>query len=1475
MKIFTKFLPIISLILIQTISNAQIISVGSGSYTTAFPGTDAAGRNTYPSGSPNVSGVAATKPVPTNDWWSSLIKNNFVTNLFNYPLAFKTSATGLVVCYITAPSGGGGSSQPVSDVNPIIVGVSNLNVSKATVSDYSDWTVTTNWNGSGHDFNTTIGMGMPFVYFIKGGSDVAQVVVNSGSVTINSEILLITGSQNSSNYAIYAPAGSTWTQSGTTYTSSLNGKNYWSMAFLPPGVSNSLTVATEYKKYAYVFPTSTKASWNYNQATSVVHTNFSVSYDVKEGTDTLVLQGLLPHQWGYLASDSPQPLAYSYPSIRGEIKTLAGNNFAVENTFYGILPTLPYLDNYSPGFSPVTLNEKINLIENDVLSTWTDSYNEGQVMNRLIQTARIADIMGNTGARDKMVETIKTRLENWLTAEPGEVAFLFYYNSTWSTLIGYPAGYGQDGSLNDHHFHWGYFIHAAAFIEQFHPGWAADWGPMINMLIRDCADSDRNDPLFPFLRNFSPYAGHCWADGFAASPFGNNQESSSESMQFNSSLIHWGTMIGNNAIRDLGIYLYTTEQTAIDEYWFDKNHRTLKPEYNFSMVSRIWGNGYDNQTFWTGDIAAMYGIEMYPMHGGSLYLGRDTNYVKGLWTEITNNTGILRNEADPNLWHDVMWEYLSFIDPAKSIELYNSYPERSLKFGISDAQTYHWLHSMNALGRINGSIKADYPIAAVFIQNGDTTYVAHNYGSAPIVVHFSNDYALSVPAFRMATSRDIDVSGIISSSYPEAYANGSVILTVSTQGSGISKVEFFDGNKFIDSVNSNSYKLTASSLQPGVHNFYAKIYSGDLFNVTNIIKVIVGGQVPYLGMPFQIPGTIEPGYYDMFEGGIGQDICYYDISPLNESGDFRPGEYVDAALDATEGAIVGYISDGEWLEYTINVSNAGIYNLSFRYSSGNTGGGGPFHLEMDGDTIGSEISVASTGNWSTWSTKAVGNIPFTSGEHVLRIAFDKGGYNLGKLTFSYQSALPYQPPIANAGANVIIVLPQSIALLNGSASTVANGKTLLCEWSENYGPTIADISDSSLLSPSVTGLTEGVYSFEIRISDGTYTDKDEVKVIVSANARLKPMISIISPANNSSVTENTTIHIITYTSDLDGQVMKVELFIDTIKVSESSEFPFSYDWNAALGNHIITARAIDNDTLSTTSDTINITVSPAPSCTGGPSSGDYTYMFSPDNTNPTLTFIPGQAGVGSPTCILYYGTSAGGPFPGYNVKPNIPYSITAAKGTKLYFYYTYTGKDGFEHNTSATKHTFVVGYCSGYVAQNHAPIANAGSDKTLILPKNSIILNGSGTDPDGDTISYLWSKKSGPDAVLTNITSSNLDVSNLQEGAYVFTLTISDSHGASASDDVTVVVEPATEINVVQANPKLAYFPNPVEDILNFSIPVNNGSISLTDITGKQIVHLTVSNEIQKLDVKELSKGIYIVTINNNGIISHFKIMKK
>jgi endo-1,3(4)-beta-glucanase len=1215
---FTTLILFIAFIFSQT-AFSQITQVGSGSYTNTFPGTDSAGRNGYPSGAPQLSGNALGKPVPTNDWWSKLVKEDHADNLFNYPMTLKTTNTGLIVTYI--PWGVIGDSMPIE------VGLTGLNTTKTMVSDYSDWTVTMNWKDNNHELKTTAGIGMPFLYFEKDADDVVEIKVNLGNTTISNELLIIENATSGADFVFYAPVGSTWSQSGTTFTSTLNGNDYWSMAMLPQNTSNVNTVAQDYKKYAYVFPKNTTTSWSYNEATSKVTSTFSITTEVKEGTETEMLLGLLPHQWNNLKSSSAQPNVNTYSSVRGQLKTLEGNTFTVENTFKGILPTLPNLVNYSNGFNPSDLDSKIAQIENDGLSDWTDSYNEGQVMNRLIQTARIADQVDNIIARDKMIATIKERLENWLSYQSGEVAFLFYYNSNWSSLIGYPAGHGQDNNINDHHFHWGYFIHAAAFMEQFEPGWSNEWGDMINLLVSDAASSDRNDDTFPFLRNFSPYAGHSWANGFATFPQGNDQESTSESMQFASSLIHWGGVTNNDEIRDLGIYIYTTEQTAIEEYWFDMYERNFQDSQQYSLVSRVWGNSYDNGTFWTADIAASYGIEMYPIHGGSLYLGHNTTYVEKLWDEITQNTGIIGNQVNPNLWHDVYWKYLSFIDPQAAIDLYDAYPDRELKFGVSDAQTYYWLHAMNALGKVDTTITSDNPVAAVFNKDGEITYVGQNYSNLPITIAFSDGFTLNVPANQMATNRDAAVTGVISSDFNQAYANGSVNLSVTASGTGITKVDFYDGTTLIGSKAIAPYTFKAENLALGVHGMYAKVYEGANFNVTNIIKIQVGEQAPFLGTPFVIPGIIEAGDYDVFEGGVGQNITYVDSSQKNE-GDYRTNEYVDATNDTSEGKTLGWITAGEWLEYSIDVQTPGKYYVEIRYASGNSSGGGPFYLEIDGVKISSDIDLSYTNGWENWASKTINNIEFTGGKHILRLVTESGEFNLGKMDFEYASPLDYVPPIANAGENVVVIIPETTAILDGALSNDPEGEAITYLWEQIYGPSSISFDDTTLVSPSISNLEEGIYKIKLIVSDGTYTANSDVLVLVQQTSNSNPTVNITSPSENQSFPQDSDITISASASDLDGTISKVEFYDGTTKLGEDTTSPYSYTWvNANVGEHQIKAIVTDNDSGEGTSQIVNISVVEVQLCSEtsneaqeGVFSIGFTAVFETVGTNVNITF---------------------------------------------------------------------------------------------------------------------------------------------------------------------------------------------------------------------------------------------------------------
>lgn len=69
---------------------------------------------------------------------------------------------------------------------------------------------------------------------------------------------------------------------------------------------------------------------------------------------------------------------------------------------------------------------------------------------------------------------------------------------------------------NDHHFHYGYHILAAAIIGHLDPDWLKQNRDYVNVLVRDVANPSAKDKLFPMWRNFDWYHGHSWAHGLYA-----------------------------------------------------------------------------------------------------------------------------------------------------------------------------------------------------------------------------------------------------------------------------------------------------------------------------------------------------------------------------------------------------------------------------------------------------------------------------------------------------------------------------------------------------------------------------------------------------------------------------------------------------------------------------------------------------------------------------------------------------------------------------------------------------------------------------------------------------------------------------------------------------------------------------------------------------------------------------------------------
>jgi len=722
--------------------------------------------------------VTATfqQPIQTNDWWTSLLWNHTQNQtflwemhswrLYAHPLCMHALRYGMKVYYPTELSIinqfglSEGAYRYNMDIYDFLLGVTGLDLGtqyEVKVDSYSDWAVTAVWeDGNGDQLEATMAHGSPYIYCKKQGGD--ALVRPLFNRTITHDLGHILGfTTNGHHYGIFAPTGADWRDSiytidenelvsnpansftRTCFVSNLDGKDYFSIALLP---DSSLSTLLDYAQYAYAFIEDTEVSWVYEDSSAMLHSTFSVTTQPQEGTETHTLMALYRHQW---LRTNEVNTSYTYTSARGEMKVREGNAFTTHIPHKGIIPYLPWHGTYD-SLALYSYIEDERQVTN-VFSGPFDSYWDGKRMSRQADLIQIADQVGHSAARDHLLTVLKTRVEDWLMADNGESnTGYFYYDSNWNTLIGFESSYGSDTRMNDHHFHYAYLIKAAATIAQFDTAWAApnQWGGMVEWVIRDAANWERGHSHFPFLRTFDAYAGHSWANGHGNSFWGNDQESSSESMNLAASIFFWGLNTCNDTLQDLGLFLYLTEAEAIEQYWFDVDNAVFPNAFPYQAAIRIWGNGAERVSgnhWFEQEPEYILGINLLPLDGGSLYLARSPNWVERYYLEMESQNG---GPAD-NLWQDMMWMYESMYDAPSALSRYivattpipyqtnlpyvpnvsNIYAPHSGD-AISPAQLYHWIHSFNELGHVDTTLSADYPAVMVFSKAGQRTYVSYN-----------------------------------------------------------------------------------------------------------------------------------------------------------------------------------------------------------------------------------------------------------------------------------------------------------------------------------------------------------------------------------------------------------------------------------------------------------------------------------------------------------------------------------------------------------------------------------------------------------------------------------------------------------------------------------------------------------------------------------------------------------------------------
>ena len=185
-------------------------------------------------------------------------------------------------------------------------------------------------------------------------------------------------------------------------------------------------------------------------------------------------------------------------------------------------------------------------------------------------------------------------------------------------------------------------------------------------------------------------------------------------------------------------------------------------------------------------------------------------------------------------------------------------------------------------------------------------------------------------------------------------------------------------------------------------------------------------QKPFGGTAWAIPGKIEAENFDEPGTGRGAGVDSYSDNDSEDHGaesnggkSYREGTGVDIYKKAT-GYVVGYNQAGEWLEYTVNIKEAGDYTMFAAVASANATSS--FQLSIDGDNTTDEVAVpqASSGeeNYDDYN-KVSANVKLPAGEHILRFTVTGDWMDIDYINFVAGKDAEDSEPIGPEGINQV------------------------------------------------------------------------------------------------------------------------------------------------------------------------------------------------------------------------------------------------------------------------------------------------------------------------------------------------------------------------------------------------------------------------------------------------------------------------
>ena len=540
--------------------------------------------------------ASSRPPLPTNASWQNLVLDSGQTRLDILPYQIKAEPTLLDVAsagltYSTT----GVPIVSVQEIMQLKVGAAEFNgVTNPPVVAHDLLSVTLRYGSSPATMTVPLVYGMPYVTFQYAGARpriLPGVDETAPGFPVFFRIATVNGSATSpvtgTKFKLALTDGSTW----LLYASSSITFN-WNQGEMvaPTAFTGTLRLANlpssgaEVVLDAHAATIATAGEPNVTIACDVATLRFAYQ---TSGTGPLLVAAM-PHQLARMAT--PAPTALTYSTMSG---TLTGVEAPTASGTSTLTMTLPLSTITWSAPQPIA-QARVAAVRDALLVGYNgappdkdfvpdaavvevDAYFGGKQLAKLARLALIADDLQETSTAATLRARLRPLLAKWLEWNNPNP---FVYDTTWGGLVTTRAlanpslDFGQ-GRYNDHHFHYGYFLYAAAALAKGDPEFATRYQPGLLALVRDIANPSGSDPHFPRFRHMDFFRSHSWASGLLNNAYGRDQESTSEAVNAWYGMQLLGLVLGDARMSEIGRLLLALEVDGARTYWQIPNSSTI------------------------------------------------------------------------------------------------------------------------------------------------------------------------------------------------------------------------------------------------------------------------------------------------------------------------------------------------------------------------------------------------------------------------------------------------------------------------------------------------------------------------------------------------------------------------------------------------------------------------------------------------------------------------------------------------------------------------------------------------------------------------------------------------------------------------------------------------------------------------------------------------------------------------------------